>query len=135
MHPNDGRVVSNFIVQAISGAPITIYGDGSQTRSFCFVSDMIKGFLKMAAQPPDFFGPVNLGNPQEISILELAEQVIAMTGSKSEIIREPLPENDPRKRKPCIDLARDKLGWTPEIDLETGLQSTIDYFEKELKKG
>ncbi|MFW5500547.1 MULTISPECIES: UDP-glucuronic acid decarboxylase family protein [unclassified Maridesulfovibrio] len=128
MHPNDGRVVSNFITQALLGKPITIYGDGSQTRSFCYVDDMIEGFLTLMATPDEVTGPVNLGNPVEFTIRELAEKVIDLTGSKSELIFEPLPGDDPKQRKPDISLAKE-LGWEPTIQLEKGLVSTIEYFK------
>ncbi|PIV33796.1 MAG: NAD-dependent dehydratase [Lysobacterales bacterium CG02_land_8_20_14_3_00_62_12] len=129
MHPNDGRVVSNFIVQALQGSPITIYGEGQQTRSFCYVDDLIEGFLKLMAAPKGFTGPVNLGNPGEFTIRELAEKVIAMVGSKSTIQFLPLPADDPRQRKPDISQARAQLGWEPQIALDQGLQKTIAYFE------
>ena len=129
MHPNDGRVVSNFIVQALQNKPITVYGDGSQTRSFCYVDDMIEAFVRIMKTPDDFTGPVNLGNPDEFTILELAEKVVEMTNSKSEIIFKPLPENDPRQRKPDISLARKALGWAPKVSLEEGLGKTIEYFD------
>ena len=129
MHPNDGRVVSNFIVQALKGEPITIYGDGSQTRSFGYVDDLIEGFLRMMASPDEVTGPVNIGNPGEFTILELAEKVLALTGSRSEIVRRPLPENDPMQRRPDISRAKALLDWTPTIPLEEGLQRTIAYFE------
>ncbi|MDR2893140.1 MAG: SDR family oxidoreductase [Deltaproteobacteria bacterium] len=128
MHPNDGRVVSNFIMQALRGQPITIYGDGSQTRSFCYVDDTVEALLRLMESEPDFSGPVNLGNPGEFTILELAEKVVAMCGSKSEIIHEPLPKDDPTRRRPDITLARKKLGWEPKIALEQGLAPTIEYF-------
>ncbi|WP_320173759.1 UDP-glucuronic acid decarboxylase family protein [Maridesulfovibrio sp.] len=128
MHPNDGRVVSNFITQALLGNPITIYGDGSQTRSFCYVDDMIEGFLTLMDTPDEVTGPVNLGNPVEFTIRELAEKVIGLTGSKSELIYEPLPGDDPKQRKPDISLAKE-LGWEPTIQLEKGLVSTIEYFK------
>lgn len=128
MDPNDGRVVSNFIVQALQGRPITIYGDGQQTRSFCFVGDLIDGFVRMMDSPDAVTGPINLGNPGEFSMLELAEKVIALTGSASTIIFEPLPRDDPRQRRPVIELAREHLGWTPRIDLDQGLELTIAYF-------
>jgi UDP-glucuronate decarboxylase len=130
MHPNDGRVVSNFVVQALSGQPITLYGDGSQTRSFCYVDDLIDGMMKLMASPDDFTGPVNIGNPGEFTIRELAEKIIAMTGSKSEIVFMPLPENDPMQRRPDISLAAEKLGWAPTIPLEKGLEPTIAYFAR-----
>jgi UDP-glucuronate decarboxylase len=133
MHPGDGRVVSNFIVQALRGEDITVYGDGSQTRSFCYVDDLVEGFLRMMATE-DFTGPVNLGNPGEFTILELAESVIRMVDSKSKIIFKPLPQDDPLQRKPDISLAREKLGWEPKIPLEEGLTRTIDYFKKVLQE-
>jgi UDP-glucuronate decarboxylase len=128
MHPNDGRVVSNFIVQALAGEPITIYGEGRQTRSFCYVDDLIDGFLKLMDTPDDFTGPVNLGNPNEFTIRQLAEQVIELTGSKSRLEFKPLPSDDPLQRQPDISLAKEKLGWMPSIRLEQGLVKTIDYF-------
>ena len=128
MHPNDGRVVSNFIMQALEGEPITIYGDGSQTRSFCYVDDMIDAFVALMASPRDVTGPVNLGNPVEFTIRELAEKVVALTGSRSRIESRPLPANDPRQRQPDIALARSKLGWEPAVGLDEGLRRTIDYF-------
>ena len=130
MHRQDGRVVSNFIVQALTGAPITIYGDGSQTRSFCYVSDLIDGLVRLMESPREFTGPVNLGNPVEFSMIQLAESVIALTGSRSSIEYEALPQDDPRQRKPDISLANEKLGWRPTIELESGLKSTIDYFRR-----
>ncbi len=133
MHPNDGRVVSNFIVQALKNEPITIYGDGSQTRSFCYVDDLIDGFLRLMATPDDFCGPVNLGNPGEFTIRELAEKVIELTGSKSQIVSHPLPSDDPVRRCPDIALARSRLGWEPRIPLAEGLVKTIAYFEKLIK--
>jgi UDP-glucuronate decarboxylase len=129
MHPNDGRVVSNFIMQALSGKDITVYGDGSQSRSFCFVDDMIEGIVRMMGNPHEFTGPVNLGNPNEFTILQLAEKVIRMTGSRSKIVFQPLPTDDPTQRRPDIELARRKLDWKPTIELEEGLQRTIDYFK------
>jgi UDP-glucuronate decarboxylase len=134
MHPGDGRVVSNFIVQALRNEDITVYGDGSQTRSFCYVDDLVEGFLRMMATE-DFTGPVNLGNPGEFTIHELAEAVIRQTGSKSKIIYEPLPQDDPLQRKPDISLARERLGWEPEVPLEEGLKRTIAYFREALAKG
>lgn len=128
MHPNDGRVVSNFIVQAIKGEDITIYGDGQQTRSFCYVDDMIEGFVRMMASPKEFTGPVNLGNPAEFTMLELAEKVLAMVGSKSKLCFRPLPIDDPRQRQPDISLASDNLEWGPSVSLEDGLNETINYF-------
>jgi UDP-glucuronate decarboxylase len=128
MLANDGRVVSNFIVQALRGDPITVYGDGSQTRSFCYVDDLIEAMLRMMDTPEEFTGPVNIGNPGEFTILELAEMVIRKTGSSSRIERRPLPENDPRQRQPNIALAKSVLGWEPRIPLEQGLDRTIAYF-------
>lgn len=135
MHPEDGRVISNFILQALRDEPITIYGDGSQTRSFCYVDDMIEALVRLMETPDDFTGPVNLGNPEEASILELAEKIIALTGSKSEMVFKPLPPDDPKQRRPLIDLAKEKLGWVPRISLEEGLKRTIAYFEELLRKG
>jgi UDP-glucuronate decarboxylase len=129
MHPNDGRVVSNFIMQALQNKPITLYGDGSQTRSFCYVDDLVDAFIRLMQTEDDFIGPVNLGNPNEFTIKELAERVIELTGSKSELICEPLPNDDPKQRQPDITLAKDKLGWHPEIQLEQGLKNTITYFK------
>jgi UDP-glucuronate decarboxylase len=128
MHPNDGRVVSNFIVQALKGDNITIFGDGTQTRSFCYVEDLIEGLVRMMNGPEGFAGPVNLGNPDEYMMLELAQRVIDLTGSKSKIEFKPLPMDDPKRRKPDISLAREKLGWEPTADLEEGLKRTIEYF-------
>ena len=133
MHPGDGRVVSNFIVQALQNEDITVYGDGSQTRSFCYVDDLVEGFIRMM-NCEDFVGPVNLGNPGEFTILELAENVIRLTGSKSKIIYQDLPQDDPLQRQPDITLAKEKLGWEPKIPLEEGLKKTIAYFEKVLKE-
>ncbi|MBI4634548.1 MAG: SDR family oxidoreductase [Deltaproteobacteria bacterium] len=127
---NDGRVVSNFIVQALRGEDLTVYGSGSQTRSFCYVSDMIDGLRRMMDTPADFLGPVNLGNPGEFTIRELAEILIRMTGSRSKIIFRPLPQDDPAQRQPDISLARDELGWEPRVTLEEGLEQTIEYFRK-----
>ncbi len=132
MHPNDGRVVSNFIMQALKGQPLTVYGDGSQTRSFCYVDDLIDGMLSLMAAGDEFTGPVNLGNPVEFTIGELAEMVVAMTGSKSQIVFERLPEDDPVQRQPDISLARRELGWEPKVPLEAGLEKTIAYFRDEL---
>jgi UDP-glucuronate decarboxylase len=129
MHPNDGRVVSNFVLQALKNQDITVYGDGKQTRSFCYVDDMIEGFIRMMQTPDDFTGPVNLGNPQEYSILELAEKIIALTQSKSKIVFKPLPQDDPLQRKPNIELAKDKLNWQPRTELEGGLKQTIKFFK------
>ena len=128
MHPADGRVVSNFIVQALKNEPITIYGDGKQTRSFCYVDDLIDGLVRLMASEPGFTGPVNIGNPHEFTIRELAEKVIAATGSTGGLITQPLPTDDPRQRQPDITLARERLGWEPKVMLDQGLQATIDYF-------
>ncbi len=132
MHPNDGRVVSNFIVQALKGDPITLYGDGQQTRSFCYVDDLIEGLLAMMDTAADFIGPVNLGNPGEFSMLELAEQVLKLTLSRSKLIFLPLPSDDPKRRQPNIALAQERLGWTPKVGLEDGLKETIAYFKSSL---
>ena len=129
MHANDGRVVSNFIVQALKGEDITIYGDGQQTRSFCYVEELIDAFIRLMATDRNFIGPINLGNPNEFSIRELAEKTIAMTGTKSALINQPLPEDDPQQRQPDISLAKEKLGWQPSIQLDEGLGRTIDYFK------
>ncbi len=129
MHINDGRVVSNFIVQALTNRDITIYGDGTQTRSFCYVDDMIEGLIKLMNSPDNFTGPVNLGNPREITILELAEKIIELTNSSSKIIFEPLPPDDPVRRRPDISLAEKKLNWSPRTSLEDGLKRTIEYFD------
>jgi UDP-glucuronate decarboxylase len=135
MHPNDGRVVSNFIVQALKDEPITIYGDGSQTRSFCYVDDLIEGFVRLMRSPDSFTGPVNLGNPGEFTIAELAQKVREMTGSKSELIRKPLPQDDPIMRKPDISRAKEVLKWEPKVPLDEGLRKTIDYFDDLLRAG
>jgi len=135
MHPNDGRVVSNFIVQALKGEPITIYGEGQQTRSFCYVDDLIEGFLRLMDTEAGFPGPVNLGNPCEFTIRQLAEQVIELTGSASTLTYLPLPADDPTQRKPNIDLARERLDWTPSVELKEGLQKTVTYFDALLKAG
>jgi UDP-glucuronate decarboxylase len=135
MHPNDGRVVSNFIVQALRGDPITIYGDGKQTRSFCFVSDLVEGLRRLMDSPEDVTGPINLGNPGEFTMIELAEAVIRLTGSASSMVFRPAPVDDPRQRQPDITKARGKLGWAPTIPLEQGLVHTIAYFDKLLSKG
>jgi len=129
MHPNDGRVVSNFIVQALQGNPITIFGEGQQTRSFCYVDDLVEGFLRFMDTEAGFTGPVNLGNPGEFTIRQLAEKVIELTGSKSKLEFKPLPSDDPLQRKPDIALAQSKLNWTPQVQLEAGLNKTIAYFE------
>jgi UDP-glucuronate decarboxylase len=133
MSANDGRVVSNFIVQALKGEKITIFGDGSQTRSFQYIDDLIEGMVRMMNTPDSFTGPVNIGNPGEYRIIDLAEKIILLTGSKSKIVRRKLPEDDPRQRQPDISLAIEKLHWSPAIDLETGLKLTIGYFKKEIK--
>lgn len=130
MHPQDGRVVSNFIVQALRGDSITIYGEGNQTRSFCYVDDLIEGFVRMMNSGPEFTGPVNLGNPAEFRILELAELVLKLTGSSSRLVFKPLPQDDPKQRKPDISLAEQQLQWTPKTMLEEGLDRTIHYFKK-----
>ncbi|MEI7850898.1 MAG: UDP-glucuronic acid decarboxylase family protein [Kiritimatiellales bacterium] len=130
MHPNDGRVVSNFIMQALRGEPITIYGTGQQTRSFCYVSDLIAGFLKLMDSSDEITGPVNLGNPGEFTMLELAETVIKMTGSKSELVFKPLPADDPKQRRPDITIAKAKLAWEPKVPLQEGLKHTIQYFKQ-----
>ncbi len=135
MHPNDGRVVSNFIVQALRGDPITIYGDGKQTRSFCFVSDLVEGLRRLMDSPEEVTGPINLGNPGEFTMIELAEAVIRLTGSGSRMVFRPAPVDDPRQRQPDITKARGKLGWEPTIPLEQGLVHTIAYFDRLLSKG
>jgi UDP-glucuronate decarboxylase len=132
MHPNDGRVVSNFIVQALKGEPITIYGKGRQTRSFCYVSDTVDAFLRLMATDDDFTGPVNIGNPHECTVLELAELIVELTASRSSLVFEPLPSDDPVRRCPDIQLAKAMLGWQPEVPLREGLQATIDYFDRQL---
>ena len=133
MHPNDGRVVSNFIVQALAGEPITLYGDGSQTRSFCYVDDLIEGMVRMMDSPAEVTGPINLGNPGEVTMLELAELILSMTGSKSKLVFQPLPQDDPRRRQPDISIANQKLGWSPKVSLQDGLKDTIGYFRTLLK--
>ena len=130
MHPNDGRVVSNFIVQALKGEDITIYGDGHQTRSFCYIDDLIDGLIRLMESGDEVTGPINLGNPQEFSILELAEKTIKLTASKSKIVYKPLPPDDPRQRQPSIELAEKLLGWQPKVAIEEGLRRTIDYFKE-----
>jgi len=134
MNSHDGRVVSNFIVQSLKGEDITIYGDGSHTRSFQYVDDLIDGLIKLMATPDSFTGPVNLGNPVEVTISSLAEMIIKMTGSKSKIVYLPLPKDDPKQRRPDISLARKELGWSPKVDAETGLAKTVEYFRAILKK-
>jgi UDP-glucuronate decarboxylase len=133
MHPEDGRVVSNFVIQALKGEPISIYGDGSQTRSFCYVDDLIDGFLRLMGSSDEFQGPVNLGNPVEFTILELAQKVIDVTGSSSKLDFRPLPSDDPRQRQPDITLARTELGWQPKVALEEGLKKTVEHFDALLK--
>jgi UDP-glucuronate decarboxylase len=128
MHPNDGRVVSNFIVQALRGDPITIYGDGSQTRSFCYVDDLVQALILLMNASDGFTGPVNLGNPREFTMLELAETVLKLVGGPSKLVYRPLPQDDPRQRQPDISLAKSELGWTPTVQLEDGLRETIGYF-------
>jgi len=130
MHPNDGRVVSNFIVQALKGEPITLYGDGQQTRSFCFVDDLVDGLMRLMNSAPEVTGPINLGNPVEFTIRELAEHVIELTGSSSELVQKPLPVDDPKQRQPNISKARDTLGWEPNIPLKDGLVRTVAYFDE-----
>src|SRR3954469_1798380 len=134
MHPNDGRVVSNFIVQALQGKDITIYGEGDQTRSFCYVDDLVNGLMKLMNSPDDITGPINLGNPVEFSILELAKVVIELTNSRSRIEKHPLPQDDPKQRKPNISKAKEILDWEPRIQLREGIRKTIDYFDDLLKK-
>ena len=130
MHPNDGRVVSNFIVQALQGKDITIYGDGQQTRSFCYVDDLIAAMMSMMDAPADFIGPVNIGNPGEFTMLALAEAILKLSGSKSKLVFEPLPADDPKQRQPDIALAKAKLGWQPKVALDDGLKETIAYFRQ-----
>ena len=130
MHPKDGRVVSNFITQALNGEDLTVYGDGTQTRSFCYRDDLVEGFLRLMDTGPEVTGPVNLGNPGEFTMIELAEQVLKLTGSRSKIVHMPLPQDDPRQRQPDITLAKEKLGWEPTVPLAEGLKRTIDYFRK-----
>lgn len=133
MHLNDGRVVSNFIIQALQGKPLTIFGDGIQTRSFCYVDDLIEGLIRLMQSPDDVTGPINLGKPDEFKILELAQKIVTLTNSRSEIVFKPLPSDDPRQRRPDITLAREILGWEPRIQLEEGLKKTVAYFEEVLK--
>lgn len=132
MHPNDGRVVSNFIIQALTGKDITVFGDGSQTRSFCYVDDLVDGFVRLMATSAEVSGPINVGNPGEFTMLQLAQQVIDLTGSPSKIVHKPLPQDDPRQRRPDISLANELLGWQPKISLREGLQKTISYFDDQL---
>ena len=133
MHPNDGRVVSNFIVQALKGEPITLYGDGTQTRSFCYVDDLIDGMLRMMGSPKEIVGPINLGNPGEVTVVELAEKILYITESKSRLVFQPLPQDDPQRRQPDISMARQKLGWSPKVTLDDGLKETVAYFRHVLK--
>ena len=134
MHPNGGRVVSNFIVQALRGEPITIFGDGQQTRSFCYVDDLISGFVKLMAAPDTVIGPINLDNPSEFTMLELAKLVVDLTGSKSKLDFRPLPQDDPGQRHPDISKAKELLGWQPSVPLRDGLRNTIAYFDDLLKR-
>ncbi|EGV15864.1 UDP-glucuronic acid decarboxylase family protein [Thiocapsa marina] len=134
MHPNDGRVVSNFIVQALRNQPITIYGEGTQTRSFCYVDDLIEGFIRLMNSPDDLTGPVNLGNPGEFTMIELAETILELTGSRSQLVHEALPQDDPKQRKPDIGFANQHLGWEPKIPLREGLEPTIAYFAALLER-
>lgn len=133
MHPNDGRVVSNFIMQALRGEPITIYGDGSQTRSFCYVDDLVEGMIRFMAAPDEITGPLNLGNPAEFTIQRLAEQVVELTGSPSTIVHKPLPADDPKQRRPDISRTTEQLGWEPSVPLREGLKKTIEYFDAMLR--
>ena len=130
MYPNDGRVISNFIVQALNNEDITVYGDGSQTRSFCYVDDTVNGLIKLMESGDEITGPINLGNPRELTIQQVAEKVIEMTGSTSKTLRKPLPPDDPRQRQPAIELAKKHLGWEPSVDFEDGLKKTITYFRQ-----
>jgi UDP-glucuronate decarboxylase len=132
MHPNDGRVVSSFIVQALSGIPLTLYGDGSQTRSFCYVDDTVEGLIRLMGTPDGVTGPVNIGNPDEFTMLELAKKVLAMTGSTSPVEYHPLPADDPVRRRPDITLARELLGWEPTVDFHVGISRTVEYFRQQL---
>ena len=133
MHPNDGRVISNFIMQALQNKPITIYGEGRQTRSFCYVDDLVEGLIRLMNSPDELTGPVNLGNPTEFTILELAEKVIELTGSRSELVLKPLPQDDPRQRKPDITVAKKEIRWEPSVALQDGLKKTIAYFEEMIR--
>jgi UDP-glucuronate decarboxylase len=133
MHPSDGRVVSNFVVQALKGEDITVYGDGSQTRSFCYITDLVEGLILLMQAAKSFVGPVNLGNPREFTMLELAEHVLRLTKSASKIVHRPLPQDDPVQRQPDISLAKQVLGWSPSVALEDGLRETIAYFSRTLK--
>ena len=134
MHPRDGRVVSNFIVQALQGEDITIYGDGQQTRSFCYVDDLVEGMMRMMDTEKGFTGPINIGNPGEFTMLQLAEKVLSLVGSKSKLVHKPLPQDDPKQRKPIIDLAKSKLGWEPKVNLDDGLKETVAYFRRTLNE-
>ena len=134
MHPNDGRVVSNFIVQSLQGKPVTIYGEGTQTRSFCFVDDLVDGLMRLMDTPDEVTGPVNLGNPHEITVRELAERVIALCGDKAELEKRPLPQDDPTRRCPDISLAKRLLGWEPKVPLEEGLRRNVAYFDERLRE-
>ena len=135
MHPNDGRVVSNFIMQALLGRPITIYGEGLQTRSFCYVDDLVEGFMRLMDSPAGITGPINLGNPGEFTMIELAQLVIELTHSKSSLVHQPLPPDDPKQRRPDIRLAKEKLAWEPQVSLREGLTKAIPYFEQVLRQG
>ncbi len=135
MHPNDGRVVSSFILQALKGEPITLFGDGSQTRSFCYVDDLIEGIVRFMNTDSEFIGPLYLGNPAELSIRSLAEKILSLTGSGSALVFKPLPDDDPRQRQPDIGLAKEKLDWEPEFTLDDGLLRTIAYFDSQLSNG
>nr|WP_199720537.1 UDP-glucuronic acid decarboxylase family protein [Stagnimonas aquatica] len=135
MHPNDGRVVSNFIMQALLGRPITIYGEGLQTRSFCYVDDLVEGFMRLMDSPAGITGPINLGNPGEFTMIELAQLVIELTHSKSSLVHQPLPPDDPKQRRPDIRLAKEKLAWEPKVSLREGLTKAIPYFEQVLRQG
>ena len=130
MHPNDGRVVSNFVMQALQNAPLTLYGNGGQTRSFCYVSDLIEGFIKLMASADDVTGPINLGNPEEYSIIELANMIKSLTDSRSELVFRDLPQDDPRQRQPDIALAEQSLNWRPRVNIRDGLEKTIAYFKE-----
>ena len=134
MHPQDGRVVSNFIMQALQGEPITIYGDGKQTRSFCYCDDLVEGFIRLMQSPAAITGPINLGNPGEFTMLELAEEILSITESSSKLVFEPLPQDDPQQRRPDITLAKEQLGWEPKIALREGLTKTIAYFDQLLRE-
>jgi len=135
MHPNDGRVVSGFILQALTGEPITLFGDGSQTRSFCYVDDLIEGFVRFMESEDGFIGPVNLGNPAEMTVRQLAETIVELTGSSSELVYRPLPQDDPKQRQPDISLAKEELDWEPRVELKEGLTETIEYFDAQLQRG